>query len=416
MATDSNKPMEVPFDEIPSCSLHVDAVLKGGRGVGKGFEPLNKIMPGIGNEGGFRPIWSKDKKRVIACILVTSGRDLDWPDYLDETSGVLTYYGDNRKAGSADFRKTRKRGNEILESIFEWQQSHDEEVRRKIPPLLVFQKSDDGHDYQFKGLAVPSVNGLGHSESLTAVWKIDEARQRFLNYRAKMTILNLNTVTRAWLDEMLIEQHSLTPSAPPEWRAYIEEGLFYPLEGSRSKLFRSSAEQIPDPKKNPEEYIVLKSLYEILQAKGKLGDRIFEHCAIQLCRWCDPNIKKLEITRATRDGGRDGIGHYKIGNERSSHCFVDVEFYLEAKKYDPWGGGVGVGETSRLISRIKNRQFGFLITTGFVSKQAYDEIIDDRHPVVIMSGKDIARLLIEHDIKTKDSVVAWVEALTNSSE
>ncbi len=414
MATDSNKPMEVPFDEIPSCSLHVDAILKGGRGVGKGFEPLNKIMPGIGNEGGFRPIWSKDKMRVIACILVTSGRDLDWPDHLDETSGVLTYYGDNRKAGSADFRKTRKRGNEILESIFEWQQSRDVEVRRKIPPLLVFQKSDDGHDYQFKGLAVPSVNGLGPTESLTAVWKIDETRQRFLNYRAKLTIINLSTVSRAWLDEMLITQHSLCGSSPREWRAYLEDGQFCPLEGSRSKLLRSSAEQIPDPKKNPEEYIVLMFLYEFLQSKGKQGDRIFEQCAIQLCRWCDPNIKKLEITRATRDGGRDGIGHYKIGNERSSHCFVDVEFYLEAKKYDPWGGGVGVGDTSRLISRIKNRQFGFLVTTGFVSKQAYQEIIDDRHPVVIMSGKDIARLLIEHDIKTKESVLAWVEGFAES--
>jgi hypothetical protein len=282
--------------------------------------------------------------------------------------------------------------------------------------LLVFQKTDHGQDYQFKGLAVPSVNGLGHSECLTAVWKIDEARQRFLNYRAKMTILNLSTVSRDWLDAMLVEQSSLCRSCPPEWRTYVEDGFFHPLEGSRSKLFRSSSDQIPDSKKNPEEFMVLKSLYDILHAKGKRGDRIFEHCAIQLCRWCDPNIKKLEITRATRDGGRDGIGHYKIGNERSSHCFVDVEFYLEAKKYDPWGGGVGVDETSRLISRIKNRQFGFLVTTGFVSKQAYDEIIDDRHPIVIMSGKDIARLLIEHDIKTKESVSDWVDALADSDD
>ena len=416
MAPPKNKPMEIVFEEISSSSLYVDAVLKGGRGVGKGSEPLNKIMSGIGNEGGFRPIWSDDKKRVIACILVSSGRDLDWPDYIDETSGVLTYYGDNRKAGSADFRKTKKRGNEILEKIYEWQQALEMSVRRNIPPLLVFQKAEMGHDYQFKGLAVPAVNGLGHSECLTAVWKIDEARQRFLNYRARMTIINLSTVSRAWLVEMLTLQNALGDCAPLEWRAYIEEGVFSPLEGSRSKLCRSSTEQIPDARKNPEEYLVLKSLYEILQSKGKKGDRIFEYCAIQLCRWCDPNIKKLEITRATRDGGRDGIGHYKIGNERSSHCFVDVEFYLEAKKYDPWGGGVGVGETSRLISRIKNRQFGFLITTGFVSKQAYNEIIDDRHPVVIMSGKDIARLLIEHDIKTKELVSAWIEAISHSSD
>ncbi len=408
MTTNFEKPMEVPFEEIPFSSLHVDVVLKGGSGVGKGFEPLNRIISGIGNEGGFRPIWSKDKKRVLACVLVTTGRDLDWPDYLDETSGVLTYYGDNRKAGSADFRRTRKRGNEILERIFDWQQTRDIAVRANIPPLLVFQKTENGHDYQFKGLAVPAVNGLGHSECLTAIWKIDAQRQRFLNYRAKLTIVNVDTVSREWLSQIKETEVSTGNKAPAAWIDYIKTGKFAPLEGERSKLLRCAEDQIPHPVRHPLEYLVLKSLYDTLCAKGRIGNRIFEYCAIQLCRWCDPNIKKLEITRASRDGGRDGIGRYKIGNERSSHCFVDVEFYIEAKKYNPWGGGVGVGETSRLIARIKNRQFGFLVTTGFVAEQAYREILEDCHPVVIMAGMDVARLLIEHDIKTDDAVREWV--------
>jgi Restriction endonuclease AspBHI N-terminal/Restriction endonuclease len=402
--------MEISFDDISTSSLHIDVVLKGGAGVGKGYEPLNRIIPGIGNEGGFRPIWSKDKMRVLACVLVTTGKDLDWPDYLDETSGVLTYYGDNRKAGSADFRKTRKRGNEILENVFDWQQSRDPVVRAKIPPLLIFQKVANGHDYQFKGLAVPSVNGLGHSECLTAIWKIDEFRQRFLNYRAKMTIINLDTVPRDWLLQIKETESSTGNLAPGPWLDYVKSGKFFPLEGERSKMLRGAEEQVPDPVKHPQEYLVLKALYENLDAKGRAGNRIFEYCAIQLCRWCDPNIKKLEITRASRDGGRDGIGRYKIGNERSSHCFVDVEFYIEAKKYDPWGNGVGVGETSRLISRIKNRQFGFLVTTGFVADQAYREILEDGHPVVIMAGIDVARLLIEHDIKTNQSVNDWLNS------
>jgi hypothetical protein len=225
-----------------------------------------------------------------------------------------------------------------------------------------------------------------------------------------MTVVNLDTISRDWLEQIKDSEDSLGSFAPSAWSIYIKNGKFCPLEGERSKLLRSSEQQVPDPDRHPQEYEVLKTLFDTLKAKGRVGNRIFEYCAIQLCRWCDPNIKKLEITRASRDGGRDGIGRYKIGNERSSHCFVDVEFYIEAKKYDPWGDGVGVGETSRLIARIKNRQFGFLVTTGYVADQAYKEILEDGHPVVIMAGIDIARLLIEHDIKTVGQVVAWVES------
>jgi hypothetical protein len=69
-----------------------------------------------------------------------------------------------------------------------------------------------------------------------------------------------------------------------------------------------------------------------------------------------------------------------------------VEFALEAKCY-ALGNSVGVRGTSRLISRLRHRQFGVLITTSHVDAQAYKEIRDDGHPVVILAGRDVVEML-----------------------
>jgi hypothetical protein len=78
---------------------------------------------------------------------------------------------------------------------------------------------------------------------------------------------------------------------------------------------------------------------------------------------------------------------------------------LEAKCYNPGLNGakintVGVKETSRLISRIKNRQFGVLVTTSAVAAEAYKEVRSDCHPIIFIFGLDIVRILIERDINT----------------
>jgi Restriction endonuclease len=62
---------------------------------------------------------------------------------------------------------------------------------------------------------------------------------------------------------------------------------------------------------------------------------------------------------------------------------VYAEFSLEAKCYQPGFDGkvvntIGVREVSRLISRIRHRQFGVLVTTSVVAPQAYEEVREDR--------------------------------------
>ena len=72
-------------------------------------------------------------------------------------------------------------------------------------------------------------------------------------------------------------------------------------------------------------------------------------------------------------------------------------FAVEAKCYD-LNNSVGVKETSRLISRIRHRQFGVFVTTSFVDMQAYKEIIEDEHPIAIIAGVDIIDILFQNEI------------------
>lgn len=125
---------------------------------------------------------------------------------------------------------------------------------------------------------------------------------------------------------------------------------------------------------------------------------------MQIAQLMDSNIHGLEHTRFTRDGGRDAIGLYRIG----SYCDgIDVEFTLEAKRYSATDS-VGVKEVSRLISRLRHRQFGILVTTSYVAPQAYQEIKEDGHPVIIVSSVDILRILYEAGIKTKVEIPKWL--------
>jgi hypothetical protein len=120
----------------------------------------------------------------------------------------------------------------------------------------------------------------------------------------------------------------------------------------------------------------------------------------------DDHVGTYEVTRASVDGGRDAIGKYRIGPAADP---VTVTFTLEAKLYDPAGGGLGVKEVARLIARLRYRQFGVLVTTAHVGKQAYQEIRADQHPVVILAGADLVDLLREKGYSTSGEITHWLQ-------
>ena len=59
----------------------------------KGSEVLSKLLPGCSNSGGFRKVMRKDVQIAGLCSFVYVNAKLEWPDYLDEETGIFRYYG-----------------------------------------------------------------------------------------------------------------------------------------------------------------------------------------------------------------------------------------------------------------------------------------------------------------------------------
>jgi hypothetical protein len=110
------------------------------------------------------------------------------------------------------------------------------------------------------------------------------------------------------------------------------------------------------------------------------------------------------ITRGVVDGGRDAFGTYSIGPSPDP---VKLDWSLEAKCYS-LNHGVTTEHTARLISRLRHRQFGVLVTTSYLERQAYQELRLDRHPVVVIAALDIVQLLRAHGFGTAAEVSKWL--------
>jgi hypothetical protein len=368
--------------------LIIDATYEGGDDFTK--EPLTRMF-GCANMSGFRPV-SDNMGGHRLIILYTSFADIDWPDTIDVFGGELVYYGDNKKPGH-DLHAPK--GNRILRRYFE--DVHND-VRNNIPPFFVFSKGVKGRDVVFKGLAVPSGNHLTSNDDLVAIWKIRDG-ERFQNYRAIFTILDASAIDRQWINDLLagIKESAAAPEAWNNWRS---SGVAEALVAQPVTNIRNKSEQLPVS-------LQATTVLDLIYSFYKDDPFGFEKCAKGLIQLMDMNVIDLELTRPYRDGGRDAVGLYSIGHGAEQ---IEVEFAMEAKCYAT-KNSVGVREMSRLISRLRYRQFGILVTTSYVHEQAYKEIKDDGHPVLVLSGKDIVEILRKNGFNTPELVSAWLNTI-----
>jgi|JI10StandDraft_1071094.scaffolds.fasta_scaffold19851_2 hypothetical protein len=392
----------IPFEDCGSADLVVDAVYEGEAG-GKGIsaEALGRLLPGVGNQGGFRASGAGDQKRLVA--LFSSGEDADWPDYLDHSTGLFTYYGDNKRPGH-ELHETSRGGNRLLRNSFASLHAVPPD-RLRIPPFFIFMKyptTVSARSFQFKGLAVPGFAGASQTTDLVAVWKTTDG-QRFQNYRAVFTVLDVPKVTRAWIRD-IDAGNPHTDNAPAAWREWVQSGRYRALISESTTVIRSTEAQIPHTQEGRE-------ILEVVWRHFTETPIAFEAFAARIFQMHDSRVMIDEITRGSVDGGRDAVGRYMLGLHNDP---VHVEFALEAKCYRPPLNGeapntVGVSAVARLVSRLRHRQFGVMVTTSVVARQAYEEVREDRHPIIFFSGGDIANILTSNGYSSPSMVDAWLK-------
>ncbi|MGY4989192.1 restriction endonuclease [Streptomyces nigrescens] len=384
------------FSDLETADLIVDALYAGGTSGNTGDDPVSKLIKGVGNQGGFRYAGSPAKGTVRLAVLYTSGGEVDWPDHLDVETGTFTYYGDNKKPGQS-LHGTPRAGNVLLRDVFAASQGTGAD-RAKVPPFFLFEKAGaSGRAVLFRGLLAPGGPTLTSDDELAAIWRAT-AGLRFQNYRSHFTVLDHELIPRSWIKHLLAGGDPLGGGCPDVWRTWVEGRVYRPLLAPVTTVIRSKADQLPDDAAGT---AMLEEIREYF--RGREHD--FEACAVAIWRLIARNTGPVDITRPSRDGGRDAIGTYGLGPASSR---IAIDFALEAKCYGA-GNSVGVREVSRLISRIRHRNFGVLVTTSYFHKQVQEEVHEDGHPIALIAGRDIIHALRHNGRTTVQTVRQWLE-------
>lgn len=239
----------------------------------------------------------------------------------------------------------------MLRNLFD--EAHSQQTSDSFPPIFLFGNTGTYRDVRFLGLAVPDAAGMGADDDLVAVWRTTANKIRFQNYKSTFAILDVSVVKREWIADVQAGNAVGSKHVPKPWLDWVKGRKFTPLISTPTNTFRTKQQQLPETDELLAYVTLVHNFY-------KDDTYSFERCAMGIARLFMPNIHRWEITRPWRDGGRDELGTYRIGQGAGA---IDVEFALEAKCYG-LKNGVGIKPLARLISRLRHRQFGILVTTS----------------------------------------------------
>jgi hypothetical protein len=222
----------VSIDELDKADLRVGA-LYGGMTAGRSVDPLSRLLK-VGVQGGIRGKGSPTTDNMQLVALYSTGMESEWPDRVDDDSGILTYFGDNRGPGR-DLLDTSLRGNLIFRNAFDAAAGSVDD-RLRVPPFFYFERVDTrGPIVRFRGLAVPGVPGRGAVGSLNEIIH-DVNGVEVRNYEAKFTILSDLVISRQWIEAILAGEPSISNGCPRAWREWAERGVYRSIASPDERL------------------------------------------------------------------------------------------------------------------------------------------------------------------------------------
>jgi Restriction endonuclease AspBHI N-terminal len=194
-------------DVVQGQDLHVGAIYEGTASLAD--EPIHKLL-GVANIGGIRPRNNTSGDTAFV-VLYSTSVELEWPDALDYRTGVVTYFGDNRKT---EMSLHDTSGNKLIRKIFSMNFGLPES-RRSCPPFLLFSSAPNmaPRSVRFDGLAVPGAP-LPESEWCVAKYFVGEGG-KYQNYEIKLTVLAEPLIRQSWIEDRILER--IPSTASPRW-------------------------------------------------------------------------------------------------------------------------------------------------------------------------------------------------------
>jgi HJR/Mrr/RecB family endonuclease len=343
----------------------------------------------IGMTGGIRPrsfihpIGTAMPAYVVLVTANIAGSYANpWHDIIDDRAGVVRYWGDakysERKKSCDEFV-----GNRCLRAIY------DELLigeRKTLPPILHFSRPSTGQIV---------FNGLCALETMELTWFEDRGRP-IRNYRYGFSILDTEFVKLDWLRSRVVatSNQSLIDGAPDAWADYIR-GRTRRRQIWKARVLNQEAQL---PKSGSPDDRILKQLLA-------LSPMQFESVIVALLREMKSIEHTITQTRYVNDNGFDFFGTFTM----PLPVGYEIPVRGEVKR---WRQGVGVGEVSRLVARLKRGEYGIFITTSYYTRQAQEEVIEDAYPVKLFAGIDLVRFLRELKLVAEDRLnEEWLSAI-----
>ncbi|MGA2185457.1 MAG: restriction endonuclease [Bryobacteraceae bacterium] len=347
----------------------------------------------IAMTGGIRPCsyatpWVGLPAYVVVVTAHVAGDFANpWDDVIDERAGVIRYWGD---AKHSDREKACEafRGNRCLKAVYDELLVGD---RKVLPPLLHFSRRSTGQLV---------FNGLCSLESFELTWFEDRGRP-IRNYRWGLTILDAEFVSVDWLKSRVVagSKQELLNGAPEAWVDYVRGRT------RRRQLWKAQVRttEAQRPRPGSADARVLEGLID-------LTPRQFEAVIVALFREMKAVEHSITQTRYVNDSGFDFFGSFTM----PLPVGYEIPLRGEAKR---WSQGVGVGEVSRLVARLRRGEYGIFVTTSYYTRQAQEEVLADAYPVKLFAGIDLVRFLKELKLVGPDDQIRqeWLAAVCSGS-
>ena len=310
-----------------------------------------------------------------------------WQDNYDMDSGRIRYFGDAKAKHMPNPHDVP--GNKVMRSLFEQHSSPELADRINAAPLLFFVAKRQG---------VVEFRGVGLVESVELVSQVDPEGKAFSNYAYDCALLSLakegEQLDWGWISKRknkdLTDEEALE-LAPESWKAWVAEG-----SDSLARVRRVVArvglvkkeDQLP-PAGSAEEK-VLRKVYDFYSVGGNQRKKRFEALAEvvtdHVISQTHGRYQRGWVTRGSGDHGIDFVGRLDVGSGFSTASLVVLG---QAKCESPDSSTSGK-DIARTVARLRRGWIGCYVTTGTFSMANQQEVIEDRYPLILVPGKQVA--------------------------
>ncbi|MGY1805034.1 restriction endonuclease [Blastococcus sp. SYSU D00922] len=317
-----------------------------------------------------------------------------WHDEFDLDHGYVRYFGDHKPSSRGLPGSTS--GNRTLFEALGSHASPDRAVRRLAPPLLLFRSVTvrregravvKGH-IEFCGVAV-----IDRLENI--IQRDPETQRGFPNVALDLAVISLadsgDTLDLRWIDDR--RDPSLTAEealrhAPASWRQWVADGppaLPRVRRRVQAPRLRAREQQLPPPASTDAE--LLQKIHRFFDSRKHAFEMLASQIAADALGGHGGTYQEGWLTRAGGDGGLDFVGRLDIGAPGTSTPLVVLG---QAKCVSP-DSSVNADQVARVVARLRRGWVGVYVTTGWFTRQAQVEIIDDEYPIVLIPGLDVVK-------------------------